>query len=192
MHYALAILRKASAADTPNIDSAGATSEFAFPEGPVLLKRCGIVVTTAVDPDNTVAMTAALSRRPIIGSSSGALAIGNFKIMAAAATNLAVGSVVYKDLHTDDADGETPEDYDATSYAKARRFEAPNSNMTPYLAGKDPMIIAPGQSFCMTLDTNAEADSGAVYSWVEYELLPLVADSVIVTGTVFKDVSEVA
>jgi len=189
-HEVMRKMRAFSAADTPNIDSAGSTSEFSF-AGPVKILRCGIVVVTAVDPDNTVALTAALSRRPVIGSSSGEVGIGNFRIMAAAAANLAVGTVVYHDMHVDDADGETPEDYDANT-SRAKRFEAPNSNLTPYLTGKDPLIIPPGQAFCMTLDTNAEADAGAVRSFVDYVELPLTPDAVISTAVVNKDVSQSA
>jgi hypothetical protein len=36
----------------------------------------------------------------------------------------------------------------------------------------NPWIILPGQSFALTLDTNAEADSGAVISFIEYIELP--------------------
>jgi len=182
MHENLRITRMQSAADTPNIDSAGAVSEFLV-EGPALLKRVGIIVTTAVNPDNAVALTLALSRRPTPGSSSGEVNIGTFRVMAANAANLAVGSVVYKDLHIDDADGEVAED-------GTTRFEAPSSNLTAYLTAKNPFIIPPGQTFAMTLEASAEADSGAVVSFVEYVQLPIMSDSVIATATVSRDVTQ--
>ncbi len=156
-----------SAADTPNIDSAGATSEF-IPVLPFVVTRVGVLVTTAVDPDNSVAMNALLTRRITVGSSSSAVALGTFKIMAAAATNLAVGQIVYKDLHIDDSDGETAED-------GTTRNEAPSSNVTQFLDGYGAFLIPAGQSFCMTLDTNAEADSGAVISFIEGYYLPLLS-----------------
>jgi len=156
-----------SAADTPNIDSAGATSEF-IPVLPFVVTRVGILVTTAVDPDNSVAMTATLTRRVTVGSASSAVTLGTFKIMAAAATNLAVGQIVYKDCHIDDADGETAED-------GTTRYTAPSAGITAFETGFTGWLIPAGQSLCMTLDTNAEADSGAVMSFVEGYYLPLLS-----------------
>lgn len=157
-----------SAADTPNIDSAGAVSEF-IPVLPFVVTRVGILVTTAVDPDNSVAMTATLTRRVTVGSASSAVTLGVFKIMAAAATNLAVGQIVYKDLHIDDGDGETAED-------GTLRFTAPSAGITAHATGVNPWLIPAGQSFAMTLDTNAEADSGAVISFIEGYYLPLLSN----------------
>lgn len=164
MHELLQKRYAVSAADTPNIDSAGAVSEFIF-AAPVKVTKVGLTATTAVNPDNSVALTATLSRRPVLTSSSNAVTLGVFTVMAANATNLAAGATVWKSLHIDDADGETAED-------GTLRFEAPNSNITAAETGLDPFIILPGQSFAITLDTNAEADSGAVISFVEYILLP--------------------
>lgn len=164
MHDLLRTRYKVSAADTPNIDSAGAVSEFIF-GGPVLITKVGILVTTAVDPDNSTALTMTLTRRPVLTSSSNAVTLGTFHVMAAAASNLAAGSVVFKRCHIDDADGETAED-------GSLRNEAPNSNITAPETGLDAWIILPGQSFAMTLASSAEADSGAVYSFVEYLELP--------------------
>lgn len=158
-----------SAADTPNIDSAGAVSEFSFP-GPVRITKVGVTVTTSVVSDNSVNMTATLSRRPVTGSSSNAVTLGVFRI-AAAGVDPAAGSVIWKQLAIADHDGETPEDYSATT-SRAKRNEAPNSDITPVDSGGNPFDVYPGQSFAMTLDTNAEGDSGAVYSWVEYVQLP--------------------
>lgn len=155
-----------SAADTPNIDSAGATSEFIFAE-PVIITKCGIIATTAVNPDNSVALTATLSRRVAAGTVGTPVTLGVFTMLAANATDLAIGKGVFKVCAIVDADGETAEDYSATQ-AKSRRFEAPNSNITPPITGDYAWLILPGQSFVMTLDTNAEADSGAVVSFVEY------------------------
>ena len=193
MHHVMHSRRQLSAADTPNIDSAGAVSEFVF-AGPVVITRVGLFVTTAVNPDNSVAMTAALSRRPTIGSASSEVNLGTWLIMAANAANLAVGTVVYKDLHIDDADGEAPEDFNANN--KARRFEAPNSNLVgATIQGgtlANPYMIPPSQSFAITLETNAEADSGAVYSWVEFYELPINGPNIISTATLNRDTSNEA
>ena len=91
------IMRKQSAADTPNIDATGATSEFHFAGGPVIVRRVGVDVTTAVVSDNSVACTATMSRRAVIGSTGTVVALGVFKI-AAAGVDPAAGSVIYKDL----------------------------------------------------------------------------------------------
>ena len=173
MHPDLQKVVLVSAADTPNIDSAGAVAEF-IPVLPFVVTRVGILATTAVNPDNSVAMTAALSRRITVGSASSEVSLGTFTIMAANATNLAVGQIVYKDLHIDDADGETAEDYDANT-SRAVRNEAPNSNLTPFLSGYEACLIPAGQSFAITLATNAEADSGAVISFIEGYYLPLLS-----------------
>lgn len=188
MHELLRKVYLFSAADDINIDSAGDVVEF-VPIMPFVATRVGIVVTTAVNPDNSVALTATMSRRPTIGSTSNAVTLGVFTIMAANATNLAVGDIVYKDLHIDDADGEQPEDYSATQ-ARARRFEAPNSNLTAPVSGQSGFLIPAGQSFALTLDTNAEADSGAVYTFLEGYYLPVTSGVVISTATVLKDTSD--
>lgn len=183
MHELLKTNYQLSAADVPNIDSAGAVSEFVFPM-PVKIVKVGIIVTTAVNPDNSVALTATLSRRPTLNSATNAVSLGVFTVMAANATNLAAGTVVYKRLHIDDADGETAED-------GSLRNEAPNSNLTAAETGLDPYVILPGQSFAITLDTNAEADSGAVVSFVEYVRLPFTGNLVNQTN-ITEDVSNVA
>ena len=72
MHPDLQKVVLVSAADTPNIDSAGAVAEF-IPVLPFVVTRVGILATTAVNPDNSVAMTAALSRRITVGSPAGPL-----------------------------------------------------------------------------------------------------------------------
>lgn len=162
-----------SAADTPNIDSAGAVSEF-IPVLPFVATRVGILVTTAVNPDNSVALTMEMERRVTVGSASSAVTLGTFTVMAAAATNLAVGQIVYKDLHIDDSDGEQPEDYDANT-SRARRYEAPSADITVHATGLHPFLIPAGQSFALTLDSNAEADSGAVISFLEGYYLPLLS-----------------
>jgi hypothetical protein len=172
MHVDMRKVVIVSAADTPNIDSAGAVAEF-IPVLPFVVTRVGILVTTAVDPDNSVALTAEMERRITVGSATNAVTLGTFKIMAAAATNLAVGQIVYKDLHIDDEDGEEPEDYDADT-SRANRNEAPSSNITLHATGLHPFLIPAGQSFALTLDTNAEADSGAVMSFIEGYYLPLM------------------
>ena len=74
------------------------------------------------------------------------------------------------------------EDYSATQ-GRARRFEAPNSNITPPITGDYAWLILPGQSFAMTLDTNAEADSGAVVSFVEYIDAPFAGTARLVNMT---------
>lgn len=170
-----------SAADTPNIDSAGAVAEFVF-ANPVIITKVGVIATTAVNPDNSVALTATLSRRPVLGSSSNAVTLGVFTMLAANASNLAAGSGVYKVCAIVDSDGETAEDYSATQ-GRARRFEAPNSNITPPITGDYAWLILPGQSFAMTLDTNAEADSGAVVSFVEYIDAPFAGTARLVNMT---------
>lgn len=183
MHDLERIQYQVSAADTPNIDSAGAVSEFRF-AGPVIITKVGVTVTTAVDPDNSVALTATLTRRPVTGSASNAVTLGVFTMKAANSANTAAGSVIFKRCHIDDADGETAED-------GTLRNEAPNSNISANYSGADAWLIQPGQSFAMTLDASAEADSGAVYSWVEYIQLPW--NGTPVTRTVIaEDVSNVA
>lgn len=165
------IMRARAGADTPNIDSAGAVAEFAFPGGPVVIRRVGFDVTTAVVTDNSTACTATMSRRPVRGSAASAVTLGVFTF-AAAGVDPAAGTVKYKDLAIADNDGETAEDYDAAK-SRSTRNEAPNSNITAPQTGAEAFMILPGQSFALTLDANAEADSGAVEAWVEYEELPL-------------------
>lgn len=157
------ILVEMAPADTPNMDSAASVAEFVFGSRPVIIKRVGLVVTTALDTDNSVACTATMTRRPVAGSSSNAVSLGTFAI-AAANSAVAAGKVVVKDLAITDHDGETAED-------GSLRHEAPNSNITPPVTGHPGFLILPGQSFAITLDTNAECDSGAARAFVEY--LPL-------------------
>lgn len=190
MNDLMRIVPLVSAADTPNIDSAGAVSEF-IPTLPFVVTRVGIVVTTAVNPDNSVAMTAAMSRRPTIGSSSSEVNLGTFTIMAAAATDLAVGDIVYKDLHIDDADGENASDFDANT-SKAKLNQAPNSEITVAIADQHPFLIPASQSFAITLETNAEADSGAVRSFIEGYYVPLSSAPVLSTAALLRDTSDEA
>jgi hypothetical protein len=168
MHPNLKKIVKISAADTPNIDGAGAVSEFVHPV-PMLVTKVGIIATTAVDTDNSVALTATLSRRPVLGSSSNAVTLGVFTMAPANNTaELPAGAVKYKELAILDHDGETAED-------GSLRNEAPNSNLVGPITGLEAYLILPGQSFAMTLDSSAEADSGAVISWIEAIELPFVA-----------------
>lgn len=160
-----------SAADTPNIDSAGAVSEFIFPF-PVIIKKVALLVTTAVVTDNSTACTLTLTRRPVAGSSSNAVTLGTFNAIAAG-VDPAAGSFIWADCLILDTDGETPED--SAGYSRPVRFEAPNSNITAPETGEDAWTILPGQSFAMTLAANAEGDSGAVMSAVEYVALPFNA-----------------
>lgn len=164
-------VRYAAAADTPNIDSSGAAAEFAFPGGPVRVLRVGVDVTTAVVSDNSTALDLTMTRRPVRGSTSNAVTLGTFRV-AAAGVDPAAGAVIYKDLAIVDNDGEQPEDYSASA-SRAKRFEAPNADITGPITKMDPFIILPGQSLALTLAANAEADSGAVQAWVEVEELPL-------------------
>ena len=163
MHELLKTKYRQSAADTPNIDSAGAVSEF-IADQPMLVTKVGLIVTTAVVTDNTTPLTATLSRRPVAGSSSNAVTLGVWSIVAAG-VDPAAGQVYFKRLHIDDADGETAED-------GTLRNEAPNSNITAPETGMEAFVILPGQSFAITLDASAEADSGAVVSFIEYVELP--------------------
>lgn len=187
MHNLLRKYYKESAADTPNIDSAGAVAEFAWPH-PVIVTRVGVIATTAVDTDNSVALTATLSRRPVRGSSSNAVTLGVFTMAPANNTaQLPAGAMVYKDLAILDHDGETAEDGNL-------RNVAPNKGaLSPYgVSGQidyeNMFLILPGQAFAMTLDTNAEADSGAVVSFVEYIQLPFSGRH-IGAATVHRDTS---
>jgi len=181
MHDLERIRYQVSAADTPNIDSAGAVSEFVF-AGPVIITKFGVTVTTAVDPDNSTALTMTLTRRPTLNSATNAVTLGTFTMMTANQANLAAGSVKFKRLHIDDANGETAED-------GTLRFEAPNSNISAAYTGADPWVILPGQSFAATLAASAEADSGAVISWVEYIQLPWNGTAVAGTN-ITEDVTD--
>lgn len=178
-------LRKAfysSAADTPNIDGAGTVAEFAFPM-PVIVTKVGVIATTTVDTDNSVALTATMSRRPIRGSSSNAVTLGVFTMAPANnSTRLAAGNVVYKDLAIADHDGETAED-------GTTRHVAPNQGVTGPVTGFSGFLIQPGQSFAITLDASAEADSGAVVSFVEVIELPFVEP--FIGSNVAADVTDV-
>lgn len=175
-----------SAADTPNIDSAGAVSEFVFPF-PVTIKKVALIVTTAVVTDDSTACTLTLTRRPVVGSSSNAVTLGTFNAIAAG-VDPAAGSFIWAPCIIADNDGEQPEDYDADT-SRAVRFEAPNSNITAPETGEDAWTILPGQSFAMTLASNAEGDSGAVYSAVEYVALPFNAQLIDQDNMTEKTVS---
>jgi hypothetical protein len=168
------------AADTPNVDSAGAVGEFIF-GGPVLVVRVGLITTTAIVVDNSTAFTFALSRRPTVGSTAGAVGLGTF-LASAAGVDKAAGTVMFKDLYIEDNDGEEAED-------GTTRHEAPNSNLTASETGFSPYVIRPGESFAMTLDTNAEADSGAAIGFVEVIDLPWNGPFVD-QATIFEDVSD--
>lgn len=157
-----------AAADTPNVDSAGAVAEFVFPN-PVVITKVGLTVTTTIVTDGTTDFTATMSRRPILGSSSNEVDLGVFK-MAEAGVDPAAGDVIWKELAIADHDGETPED--SAGHASPTRNEAPNSDAVGPITGLDGFLILPGQSFVMTLDSSAEADSGAARAWVEYVDLP--------------------
>lgn len=195
MHDNLRKRYYSSAADTPNIDGAGAVSEFAFPM-PVIVTRVGVTATTTVDTDNSVALTATLSRRPLRGSASNAVTLGVFAMAPANnATRLVAGNTVYKDLAIVDHDGETAEDGSLRNVAPNRAIASPIPSPTIFegtLATLDKFnafLILPGQSFAMTLDSNAEADSGAVVSFVEVIELPLDAEIFDPDGKINADVS---
>jgi len=178
-----------AAADTPNVDSAGAVAEFVFP-GPVIITKVGLLVTTAIVTDNSVAMSATLSRRPIVGSTAGAVSLGVFN-MIAAGVDPAAGAVIWAPTNIPDLDGEQPEDYSAVQ-GRASRNEAPNSNIVVIEVGANPWAIYPGQSFAMTLDTNAEGDSGAGRAWVEYIELPFNATFIDQANVTQKTVTAAA
>lgn len=185
-----------SAADTPNIDGAAAVSEFAFPM-PVIVTRVGVTATTTVDTDNSVALTATLSRRPLRGSASNAVTLGTFRMAPAGnTTQLVAGNTVYKDLAIVDHDGETAEDGSQRNVAPNRAIASPIAPPTLFdgslskLDQFNAFLILPGQSFAMTLDASAEADSGAVVSFVEVIELPLDAEIYDPAGTVIADVSD--
>jgi hypothetical protein len=167
------------AADTPNIDGSTAVGEFIFPN-PVIITKVGYIVTTAVVADGTENMDFDLSRRPVVGSSSNAVALAQFRAQAAN-VDTAAGDVVWVHTNVLDTDGETAED-------GTTRYEAPNANITAPETRRNPWLILPGQSFAMTLQTDAEADSGAVRGFVEYIDLPwndgFVDQTNVIEGTI--------
>ena len=163
MHELMKTKFAIQASDVPNIDNSADASEFVFPN-PVIIKRVGLIVTTAVVTDNSVACTFQLSRRPVAGSASNAVGLGTFNAIAAG-VDPAAGSVIWADCNVIDSDGETAED-------GTTRYEAPNANITAPESRKNPWLILPGQSFAWTLDTNAHGDSGVVRGFVEYIDVP--------------------
>lgn len=175
-----------SAADEPNIDSAGAEVYFTqvFPWRP---HRLVIKVTTAVNPDNTTALDINIYKNPVAGSETNRVLLGTMRVMAANATNLAAGTLVYRDMHFDDADGETAED-------GTTRYLAPDSYYNPVsasVAGSSArrMDIKIGESLQLELASSAEADSGAVTSHIEYERLPWTPANYGASTVVNKDVT---
>lgn len=180
-HDAIQTRVSIGAIDNLNIDSAGSSCIFDFGKAARPL-RLGFIVTTAVDPDNAVAMTASIYRQVTAHSDTNAVLLGVFKIMAANATNLAAGTVVYKDLHVDDGDGETAEDGNLRFLAPAVQYDATNKQ------SKEMYDILIGQSLKVVLDTNAEADSGAGILFVEYAELPFA--KMFYGNTVNHDVSQ--
>lgn len=174
MHDNLNKMTMLLAADTPNIDSAGAVGEFVFSD-PVLVTKVGILVTTTVVTDNSNDCDFTLTRRPTVGSASGAVTLGTFKAIAAG-VDPAAGAFNWAKCVIADTDGESPED--AAGHSAPVRFEAPNSNISAPETGMEGFVILPGQSLAMTLEADAEADSGAVRGWCEYIRLPWTANFV--------------
>lgn len=155
-----------SPADSPNIDSAGGEVYFQRPHA-FYVHRVALIPSTAVDPDNSVALDINIYRNPTALSETGRVLIGTWRVMAAAATNLAVGHTAYKDLHVDDADGETAEDGNRRNVAPEAIFSTHAT--TPAAIGSElKNLIRVGESLQLELASNAEADSGAVVTWVEY------------------------
>lgn len=151
----------ASAADSPNIDAAGGEVFFQWPHA-AYIHRVAVMVTTAVNPDNTEHLDIEVFRNPTAQSETGRVSLGVFRVMLANATNLAVGAIVYKDLHVDDADGETAEDGTTRNVAPEAIFD------TAATGTKLKNLIKVGESLQLELQASAEADSGAVVTWVEY------------------------
>lgn len=179
-HELLQKRRIVSAADTPNVDGAGAVAEFVF-GGPVRVTRVGLIFTTAFVADATVGLGYTMSRRPIVGSTAGAVTLGVFQV-SAAAQNRAAGAVVFKDLYLLDLDGETAED-------GTKRYEAPNANVAGPEAGLNGFDILPGQSFALTGVAASEGDSGAAISFVEVIDMPW-NDGLVDQANIFEDVSD--
>lgn len=178
MHELLQKHYAQTASDDLNIDSDNDTSEFIF-NAPVKITRVTAVVTTAVvNAAGTVDVE--LYRYPVAGSSSNAVLLGTWRLTTT--TTRAAGAFCYKDLHIDDADGETAED-------GSLRNEAPNSNITAAETGLDPFWILPGQSFAMKVVE--PGDSGVVTAGVEYIQGPFAGE--LIDGTnVFRDTTNEA
>ena len=177
-----------SAADSPNIDSAGAEVYFTR-VGPWRPKRIVIKTTTAVNPDNSVALDINIYKNVTAGSETNRVLLGTMRMLAANATSTVAGDLNFRDFHFDDADGETAED-------GTTRYLAPESFYNPVSASaagssKRKYDILIGESLQLELATNAEADSGAVVTHVEYEQLPWTPAnySPDTTITITKDVT---
>jgi len=178
MHELLKKERIVHAGDDLNIDSDNDYDEYVF-GGPVSVRRVGCVVTTGVtNAAGTVDVE--LYRRPTAGSSTNEVLLGTWRLTTT--TTRAAGAFLYKDLHIDDADGETAED-------GTLRNEAPSSDVTAPETSMDPWVILPGQSFAMKVVE--PGDAGVVIPFVEVVQLPLTgpyADQ----ANVFVDVTNVA
>lgn len=175
-----------STADEPNIDSAGAEVYFTnvFPWRP---KRIVIKVTTAVNPDNTVALDINIYKNPVAGSETNRVLLGTMRVMAANAANLAAGTLVYRDFHFDDTDGETAEDGTTRNLAPDSYYDPVSASVAGWSKRKADILI--GESLQLELAANAEADSGAVTTHIEYERLPWVPAFYGASTTVVKDVT---
>lgn len=147
-----------SAADTPDIDSSAAAAEFAFYR-PVMLTKVGVRVTTNVVADNSVPLVLEIYKRPTAGSASNQEKVGEF-VVAAPGVTVPAGDIVIKELASYDEDGEVAED-------GSKRHVAPNLG-----AGHYKWLLKPGESLLLQIASGAEADSGAVVSFVEYVPMP--------------------
>ena len=180
MHDLLRKRYMLAAADTPNIDGAAAVAEFVFPN-PVIITKVGHIVTTAVVSDDAVLLTATLSRRPTVGSATNAESLGVYRMQEGLDTTVAAGAVRWKQLAIPDHDGETAEDGNTRNVAPNKQFDSAFAVAGSY-DRHNPYLILPGQSFAMTLDASAEADSGAVRAWVEYVELPFNGEPIAGTN----------
>ncbi len=165
------------AIDDLNIDSSGDNTEIVFAT-PVRLRRVGFIATTAVANAAGVVLIK-LRRRPVVGADANHVELGSFQVTDT--TTRAAGSYTYKDLHIDDADGETAED-------GTLRFEAPSSNISPVITGDDPWVIPMGQSLELDMGSADLADSGAGQWTLEYDELPMTGPYAARTN-IFRDVT---
>lgn len=176
-----------SAADTPNIDASGGEGYFQLPYAFRVLK-VGVRATTAVDPDNATALTVNVYRNPTALSETNRELIGTLTVRTANQANLGVGSMVFKDLHVDDADGETAEDGTQRNVAPVTVFSGSAAT-----GSRQKNDIYLGESLQLEVPAGAEADSGAVISFIE--VVELGADPAFwgTAGTalpMFKDVTQ--
>ena len=172
---------KGDTIDNLNIDAAGGEVVMHF-GGPIRPLRAGFVATTAVVPDGTEHCDVELFRQILAGSESGRVSLGVFRVTPAGVT-LAAGSVVYKDFHVDDGDGETAED-------GTLRFVAPEAVFDTAATGTKLLNdILIGQAFQAELQASAEATSGDGYFFLEYTELPF-AKFFYDGDNVLKDVTQ--